>query len=373
MHYVTKGVIILFKLALFALLLYMVYIEMYQYLENNDVSSLHYKKFMGHNEDVYPTFSVCIVASHGRIDVNAVFQGYQRKTKGQDGKSNTERFFDFDSVFRVSYQDPNRICLTKKELQEEGRLIKYDLLKLTSNWLPVDNRMCLIYIHPKGQLIRSLTKPTFTLIGKALRNGKLKGPKGFNYIIIMRNNAMEVLRKRPDAIEVCNDTLKDDDIQWRQTVIQKIQCIPTFMKRFLSQSIVHNQMPECSPAQYKEMDEIYDPWDSFHAAAKFYTPPCTQMNSIVTINEDVMRFDDHNDTSLWLKLEYPLDYKETVNKRAFTGYDLLSQIGGIVGIIVGYSLMQIPGVFEYIFVQIQRRIPPPYKQELIETTNNLNV
>jgi len=300
------------------------------------------------------------------IDMDGVFQKYQWKTKGQDSGPNTEKFLDFDSVFRVSHQDPNRICFTKKELEKEGRLIKYDLLKLTANWLPFNRRECHIYVHHKGQLIRSLTKPTLTLFGKSLHNGKLKGPRGFEYIIRMRNNAMEVLRKRPDAIEVCNDTLKDDDSQWRQTLIQKIQCIPTFMKRFLSHSIVRKQMQECNPAQYKELDKIYSPYDNFHAAAKFYTPPCTQMSSIVTINEDLARFDDHNITSLILKFEYPLDYKETVNKRAFIVYDLWSQIGGIVGIIVGYSLMQIPETLETGFIGIKRRFRPRYSQELIE-------
>ena len=171
----------------------------------------------------------------------------------------------------------------------------------------------------------------------------------------MRTNAMEVLRKRPDAIDLCNETLKDDDSQWRQSVIQKIQCIPTFMKRFLSYSSAQTQLQECNPTQHKEMEETYSPFDNFPAVGTLYTPPCTLMSSIVTINEDLARFDDPNSTSLILKFEYPLEYKETVNTRAFIVYDLWSQIGGIVGIIVGYSLMQIPDMFEIVFIRMGLR------------------
>ena len=147
----------------------------------------------------------------------------------------------------------------------------------------------------------------------------------------------------------------------------------SFHETIFSHSIVHKQMPDCNPAQHKEVEDIYSPYDDFHAAAKLYTPPCTQMSSIVTINEDIARFDDQNITSLILKFEYPLDYKEMVNKKEFNVYELWSQIGGIVGIIIGYSLMQIPETLELIFIHIKRRIRPSFTQESTETKHKLDL
>ena len=60
--------------------------------------------------------------------------------------------------------------------------------------------------------------------------------------------------------------------------------------------------------------------------------------------------EDENITSLVFKFEYPTNYQETLNKRAFVGHYLWRQIGGITGVIVRYSLMQIPQTFEIIFI-----------------------
>ena len=376
----------MFKFALFAFLGYMVYIQLKEYFSNQDVSSLLYKKFQHHKEDIYPTFSVCIVSYNGRLfeeklgnmtklywkylrgkdesdensfanlnyddvvmDTKMLLNKYQRKTKTNDGKFTTEQFVEFEQVFQIIYQDPNEICFGKKERNEEGRLIKYDLVNINAKWVPSsDWSECHVYFHQKGQVIRTLTKPTINLFGKSLRNGKLKGNKGFKYIIRMRSNAMEVLRKRSDAVEGCNSTLLDDNNRWRESLIEQIQCVPTFMRRFVP--VLSDLWPKCSPNQLQKLEDIYSPYDDFDAAGKHYLPPCTQTTSVVTSTENVELVENPNSTSLVLKFEYPIDYRETINKRAFIVYDLWSQIGGIMGIIVGYSLMQIPETFENIFI-----------------------
>ena len=376
----------------------MVYIQLNQYFANEDVSSLLYRKFRSHNEDVYPTFSVCIVSYDGRlfekkfgknrsssyakyllgqnkenvttfanidfddvvIDVKALFEKYHRKTKEDDGKYITEHFDEFEEVFDVIHQNPDEICFTKKDRKDQDRLFKYDLVRIDAKWLLWSEWMeCHVYIHQKGQFIRTLTKPTINLFGKSLRKGKLKGSKGFKYIIRMRSNALEVLRKREDAVEACNDSLIDDDQQWRESVVEKIQCVPPYMERFFPEASDVSQ--KCNPDQLLIADDVYSPYDDFEAGAKEYLPPCTQMGSVVTTTENVERLEDENITSLVLKFEYPTDYRETINKRGFVGYDLWSQIGGITGIIVGYSLMQIPETFESIFIWIKNIIKPSKK------------
>ena len=177
MYLITKITIILFKCALFCLLAYMVYIQLSQYFANEDVSSLLYKKFTNHNEDVYPTFSVCIVSYDGRLfekkfgknrsssyseyllghnkedansfanikfdnvvmDVNALFERYQRKTKEEDGKYITDQFFEFEEVFNIIHQNPDEICFTKKDRKERDRLFKYDFVRIDAKWLYYTN------------------------------------------------------------------------------------------------------------------------------------------------------------------------------------------------------------------------------------------
>ena len=161
---------------------------------------------------------------------------------------------------------------------------------------------------------------------------------------------MEVLRRRPDAIEACNDSLVDDDNQWRKSIVEKIQCVPTFMERFFQN--ITDTWPNCNPDQLKMAQDLYSPHDNFEAVARLYLPPCTQMSTVVTIAEDIERMENENITSIILRFEYPTNYRETLNKREFSVYELWSQIGGIMGIMVGYSLMQIPDTLKGIFVWI---------------------
>ena len=116
------------------------------------------------------------------------------------------------------------------------------------------------------------------------------------------------------------------------------------MERFMQDE--YNHYPECNFSQHKKVVYDYSPYDDFEAAAKLYSPPCSELSNIVTTNEDVTRFDDENVTNLILKFEYSKDYRETVNARSFNVYDLWSQIGGVVGIIVGYNMAQIPDALE---------------------------
>ena len=388
MQFSVNVTIAFFKLNLFVFLGYMVYTEISQYFANEDVSSLLYKEFHSHNEDIYPTFSVCIVYFNGGlfkeklkglsrlywkylvgndvrdkrnfsnidyddvlIDMKGLFEKYQRKSKENDEKLTKEIFLEFDDVFDITHQDPKEVCFTKKQRKEEGRLFEYDFMRFDAKWILSSDRIeYRVYIHQKEQLIRKLTKPTFSIYGKRLQKGKLKGAQGFKYIVRMRSNAVEVLRRRPDAIEACNDSLVEDDNQWRKSIVEKIQCVPTFMERFFQN--ITGTWPNCNPDQLKMAQDLYSPHDNFEAGARLYLPPCTQMSTVVTIAEDIERMENENITSIILRFEYPTNYREIINKREFSVYELWSQIGGIMGIMVGYSLMQIPDTLKGIFVWI---------------------
>ena len=245
-------------------------------------------------------------------------------------------------MFRISHEDANRVCFTRNEWKEDPKLIKYDLIRLESKWLPSWYSECHIYIHYKGQIIRSLSRPTIALYGDRLFKGKLRGNKGFEYIVRIRADVVDIVTKRPDAINKCNRDLIDDDSKWRNVVIEQNQCVPVYMKRFIQNSTKRNQFSECNFKQHRQVQNEYSPFNDFEAAGKLFLPPCREMSSIVTITENIARFENKNITTLILKFEYPNNYKETTNHRAMNLYDLWSQIGGIVGIMIGYSLAQIP-------------------------------
>ena len=263
----NKITIILFKIFLYSVLGFMVIEQACHYLRNDDVSSLRYQKFTHHQEDVYPTFSLCIASYRGGLfkdvlgvnraevyfnylqgllkdvglnheyeiseikfeeavlNVRKIFQLYYRKSKRMDGKLKTKRIMSFDEVFKVSYQDHEKICFSKKEIADEGTLMKLDMVQLSADWLASHDSQLSIHIHLKGQFLRSLGKPSAILIGKDLFQGESQTNLGFIKSIKANINSMDILRKRHDADDKCNRTLKDDDMKWLTTWCMRICCI----------------------------------------------------------------------------------------------------------------------------------------------------
>ena len=151
---------------------------------------------------------------------------------------------------------------------------------------------------------------------------------------------------RPDAVKQCNKTLQDEDQRWRLSVVKEIGCIPAFERRFLvgSKEGEHllETLPKCDNDGYRRHREDYSPFNNFEAATYLYTEPCMEMTSVVTTMEEIVYLDNTNMSSLVFKFNYEKKYRETINRQALGLADLWSQIGGLVGIFIGYSIIQIP-------------------------------
>ena len=384
MDNLRKVIFLAFQLSCFVILGRLVWLQFQYFLSNEDFSSVYYKKFRNLNDDVYPTFSVCLYAPHGGLFHNGLkpdeetyydyIRGkvrnyttgnkysnydydnivvsledivlfYKRKSKGSDKKYKEEMSSDFNTSFKMVHQEVTTICFTKNDKEREDRLIKYDLVKLnlTRLYSLVPKFEVTAYIHTKGQFIRKYQKETHRVWWKTI--GKMKD-RVFNYIVRLHNNAIEVLRRRSDAVKRCNKTLDDEDQRWRLSVVKEVGCIPAFESRLLlgSNEGEHllETLPKCDNDGYHRHREEYSPFNNFEAATELYTQPCTEMSSVVTNTEDIVYLDNTNMSTLVFKFNYEENYRETINREAFSLADLWSQVGGFVGIFVGYSIMQVP-------------------------------
>ena len=122
--------------------------------------------------------------------------------------------------------------------------------------------------------------------------------------------------------------------------------MPPFMKNLAKISDPKTVLPKCDKDQLYSLAFNYSVGDNFDAISNSYLPPCTQMSSVVTTSGNQKKIPKSNEPSVAISFEYPTEYRETINQREYGVYDLWSHIGGIVGIIVGYSLMQIPQTIE---------------------------
>ena len=122
------------------------------------------------------------------------------------------------------------------------------------------------------------------------------------------------------------------------------------MRHHLKKLTPLTTLPNCGQEKLKELFELYLAPNFVEVTPEDYLPPCSQMNSVVTHYERLMKYPNSTNPKQIFNLivDYPVEYRETVNKRAYNIYALFSQVGGIVGIIVGYSLMQIPDMIEFL-------------------------
>ena len=252
----------------------------------------------------------------------------------------TKRNAGMIPMYVISHQDPFRICYTRKYPYERNLVLDHDNLLLNPRKLAaLDIQTQLeVYVHQEGQLLRHLSQPAFSLhnwdlipLLDAYEGGRYGG---FSYEIKFRVTGVEVLRKRSNGATPCNLSLIDEDAKWRNIIIDTLGCVPVFWKRFVSNSSVHQILPDCNKVQYKKLyleylttDEGYN--YNFENAASRYINPCTQMGTAVTITTKTNNFilDQINMYLIYATEEY----KETVNNKAYNFETLCSQVGGFIG------------------------------------------
>ena len=379
-----------------------IYILINQFSGNKDSSEVSYKKFTAAEDDNigYPTFSICTPGVYGAIfyplfetELYHVLNNhseclesgitppwceiklYQNMLLGREEPlpevatqnveeisksvlSKTKRYtlddnrawHEYDNIaMHLSYQDSLRICFTKLPEPGMGRNHTYDLYGInTKNLnLPIE-----VYIHQVGGLIEQLGKKYVLLISKteikesydnfeATKQNSSKDP-GINVFNDFHIRKIEILRKRPDAVKSCNEGINDNDKVYKELVVKEVGCIPSYWKPFFKNGTTEN-LPDCtSRNQFEQLSDmlpmLYEN-TNLSNGSKLYEPPCAEMKVLTTINKRNERSADHK---LWLGFYYDADeYLEILNNEAYTSYDLWSQIGGIVGIFLGYSILQV--------------------------------
>ena len=256
----------------------------------------------------------------------------------------------------ISYYDPYRVCVTKKDFPK-NILVDEDVLEIPlglyySSKLVLGELDLDFYVHQKGQLLKRIKHPDFHLDRGHIKAIYRKFMDSKSFVaneIKLTVRSIDVMRKRPDSTITCDPRLYNEDQKLIDAAISAVKCIPPFMERFSNSStlIKRTEVPIfCNQTQYKRLFTLYR---DFAKVQSWYTQPCNEMSSIVTTTESIT--DQGGRLTLFGKSKINLrfrltffteSYRETVNKLAFDMASLWSQIGGFVGIFLGYSLLQIP-------------------------------
>ena len=192
-----------------------------------------------------------------------------------------------------------------------------------------------VYIHYPGQLMEVIdSDPKFSM--------SISGFSNEVHIPILEVSQLQVLRKRFDGRQYCKEDINSDvDTRWREAIMDKVGCIPTYWKYLnFTNEFRLKFLKDCNKsADYQEFwNQLFDP----EANKVSYEPSCTQSTIISTMVSNEQR-EEKNASYIFLEINHSSEYYiEVINVKAKSFEDLWSQIGGVIGICLGFSLLQIP-------------------------------
>ena len=290
---------IFFKLLCFFLAAFSICCLFYRWLQNKDESSIGFRRYNNKEQDVYPTFSFCFRSTgNGGLftnfedDLVQTFDfrpsDFEDLMKGEIVKGVTGykdlRFENFSDIryeqymvkfedivmnlefstvndhdaytyddftghgnvtgrnkewrFYISRVDPTTICFSRKSKFDVKNLIrKKDAILFSLADMKKWNRNLYldVYVHHPGQLSRVFDKPIFNTI--------LRVVNGENNHLIFSISQVSVLRKRPNANLPCDPNLQDDELKFKEVVIETTGCTPNYWDTFID---LRNLSDQCT-------------------------------------------------------------------------------------------------------------------------------
>ena len=166
--------------------------------------------------------------------------------------------------------------MTRKLTYEPGKVLLREEIWLEFPHLKHFMRLR-FFIHYQNQLIRSFGSSSIPDAGALEINAQNEYLNDSNFVEVAINS-IQILTRRPDAKQQCNNELYDDDTQWMQTASKTVGCIPIYWKRFSQIWKDEQGLEYCKRyEQYKQTsDHIGNRWKILTE----YEPPCQEMTTI---------------------------------------------------------------------------------------------
>ena len=233
--------------------------------------------------------------------------------------------------FHVEYQEPHMLCITRNDtFLIKQTMATEDFVLNFTNWLG----SLIVYVHYPGQLMAEIDGRKKKWFQVSSWDDIPDVPQ-FDIDIFQMN----VLRRRHDSETGCNpDVHSNLDIRWRESIIKNVKCIPTYWKNLVqSTELIQQKFKDCTRSdQYRE---FFDKLAYGQGWVK-YEPSCISTTMTKFIRKGDFVFPNR---SLSIRFNHQSkEYIEIINSRATTFEELFGQIGGWIGIILAYSLLQIP-------------------------------
>ena len=159
---------------------------------------------------------------------------------------------------------------------------------------------------------------------------------------------METIRRRNKVNDACNENWRQDDQTIMNGAIHRINCTPPYWK---TEGAVKLQRPVCTKMQ--ELREFYRP------TGKLVIKSCRHISKLssVEISYPSKYYHDRLNSSLannhfFVVINFPTPlFREIKLVRSFDSQTLIGNIGGYIGLCLGYTILQIPSFIHTLYTK----------------------
>ena len=342
-----------------------------EYRKNHNSLHVHYNRFQKNNSSTYPSVSMCFSTPFKSNELENHEKGitpfqYSNFIMGITNYSESLAKIRFEDVilqlddFLISATISSKnIGLDEEELPinsnitsvnlsvyvwrflkcfsfnipyDEGVIINKLLITINRNIFPNKRRPMdgwakyfgiSMYYHLPNQLLKSYSTRKIMWPRETLRS--------YSSVIYISN--IEILIRRRKTPTSCTSIMNYD--KWIiEEIISSVGCFPPYWNTSM-------RLPACNATkQLRQISNTF--WDRFYGNAA-RIPPCITMQHIDLEYLDSEPWEGDNENHLYFPIFFrDKSYKEIKQARQYELRDLLGDVGGVNGFLLGYSLVQVP-------------------------------
>ena len=160
---------------------------------------------------------------------------------------------------------------------------------------------------------------------------------------------LDVIRRRNTPNTPCNMEWQNDDEIIRKQIVNDVGCKPPHWK-------INDDYPICNNKIAMKKTNILK-WDVPDTAfLKSFKQPCQQVQSISFTPHVVRRINESEEPFPYLWLIFKsTTYKEIQHIRSFSAESLVGNMGGYVGLFLGFAIWQVPEAIQFLVIKLSPR------------------
>ena len=367
-----------------------------EYSKNSDLSEVSYKPFMVDDNSVYPATTICI---HNRFDESALKKYNQSFNASSYAQFIGGHMWDAEMA-KVDYENVSlnisdyligacyrpdvgsfTTCINNVQIETYNYVYGRFITRCFSFHPQSTTRLMQVYIALKASIFPQGIRPTsyeFVMYFHYPQQFTRSTPSQIGawpsranttskyFEMEITSGGVEVLKRRQKDKGSCLDWKAYDTIVMND-IMNAIKCRPAYWN-------TKQYLPLCSKReQWKNIHDKYEAMREQSNAYGMIIPPCIELKKMqVTIRENDGEAlegdywgqvrqelqDTLDDNEKWFGINVlwvtAIDFKQIKSVRAYNWQSLVGNAGGYVGLLVGYTVSQIPILLLAIYCSLKR-------------------